>query len=324
MTQPLSIGFTLPQRGIFFGATSWPELAELSAQVDADDRFDSLWVGDSILAKPRPESLTMLGALSAITKRVKLGVGCMASFPIRDPILFAYQWANLDLLSNGRMLLAACTGIVPNLSAAEGSNWQTADRQRGARLVENIDICRRLWSSDHVSFTGKFRSFADVTISPRPIQQPCPIWIASNPPPVNIKALARVAKHADGWMTVAIFPKMFDTNWKQLCVYLEAVHRSPQTFPNRAYHNINLNSDRNAALEESKRFLDEYYGPIFTPQMVESWTAAGTPAQCVEHLRALVAEGAKAFTLRITGWNQKAQFERLVNEVLPPLTQVSA
>jgi alkanesulfonate monooxygenase SsuD/methylene tetrahydromethanopterin reductase-like flavin-dependent oxidoreductase (luciferase family) len=54
--------------------------------------------------------------------------------------------------------------------------------------------------------------------------------------------------------------------------------------------------------------------------MVESWTAAGTPAQCVEQLRALMRDGAKTFTLRITGWQQEAQYERLVHEVLPKVT----
>ncbi len=80
---------------------------------------------------------------------------------------------------------------------------------------------------------------------------------------------------------------------------------------------MNINPDRQAALEESKRFLDAYYGPVFSPPMVEAWTAAGTPAQCVEHLRALQRDGARTFTLRITGWQQEEQYLRLVNEVLP-------
>src|SRR4029453_14452094 len=84
-----------------------------------------------------------------------------------------------------------------------------------------------------------------------------------------------------------------------------------------AYHNVNLNPDRAAGLEESKRFLDAYYGPGFTPGMVEAWTAAGTPAQCVEHLRGLLAEGPKSVTLRITSWQQRDQFERLVGAVRP-------
>ena len=89
-----------------------------------------------------------------------------------------------------------------------------------------------------------------------------------------------------------------------------------------AYHNVNLNPDRQAALEETQRFLEAYYGPVFTPAMVEAWTAAGTPDECVEHLRDLVAEGAKTVTLRITSWRQAEQFERLVGEVLPRLDDV--
>ena len=72
-----------------------------------------------------------------------------------------------------------------------------------------------------------------------------------------------------------------------------------------------------SASGRTKRFLDEYYGPVFAPPMVEAWTAAGQPAQCIEDLRKLVRDGAKRIALRVTGWRQPEQFERLVNEVLP-------
>ena len=315
----LSFGFTIPQRGVFFGISTWPEMLKLAREADQCGAFDSVWVGDSVMAKPRPESIGLLGALSAATEHVKLGVGCMASFPIRDPIQFAYQWATLDLISNGRMWLAVCTGIVAGgVSAREGGIWGIKDGQRGNRMAENIAICRKLWCEDNVSFAGKYQSFEQVTIHPRPVQQPCPIWIAANPmPSVADKPMRRVAKIADGWMTVQLFPKMFFDNWSRLSQILTEEGRDPASFGNIAYHNININSDRDAALAESKRFLDEYYGPVFAPQMVEAWTAAGTPEQCAEHLRALAADGAKAITLRITSWDQKGQFARLVNEVLP-------
>ena len=316
-------GFTLPQRGVFFGVTTMEKMLAMAARVDANDLFDSIWVGDSLFAKPRPDSLTLLGGLSTITQRLTLGVGCMASFPVRDPIVFAFQWATLDLMSRGRMLLAACTGIVAGgASAREGALWGVVDRERPDRLVENIEICRRLWSEDRVTFKGRFRSFDDVTVQPRPVQQPCPIWIASNPrgvlaPAVMERALRRVARTADGWMTVQLFPGTLKSTWTKITQYLRDEGRDPAAFPNMAYHNVNINADRQAGLEESKRFLDEYYGPVFSPPMVESWTAAGTPDQCVEHLRALRRDGARAITLRITGWQQEEQYERLVNEVLP-------
>jgi alkanesulfonate monooxygenase SsuD/methylene tetrahydromethanopterin reductase-like flavin-dependent oxidoreductase (luciferase family) len=318
-----AIGFTLPQRGVFFGVTTVPEMLTLAAKADANPRFGSVWVGDSLGAKPRPDSIALLGALASITRRVQLGVGCMASFPVRDPLVFAYQWATLDLVSNGRMLLAACTGLVAGgASARVGARFGVTDRERADRLVENIEICRRLWSEERVTFKGRFRSFEDVTLEPRPVQQPCPIWIASNPRPPLAgaaleRALRRVAQHADGWMTTRLAPGLASNNWSSIARYLTDARRDPETFPTMAYHNVNLNPDRRAALEESKRFLDAYYGPVFSPQMVEAWTAAGTPAECVAHLRGLFAEGPKSVTLRITSWRQAEQFDRLVDEVLP-------
>src|SRR5215472_4500586 len=83
-TATLSFGFTLPQRGVFFGVTTAEQMMTVARDVDANPVFDSLWVGDSLLAKPRPDSIALLGALSAATRRVTLGVGCMASFPVRD------------------------------------------------------------------------------------------------------------------------------------------------------------------------------------------------------------------------------------------------
>jgi len=321
MADRISFGFTIPQRGVFFGIATWPQMLGLAREADQIALFDSIWVGDSMMAKPRPDSISLLGALSAATSRVKLGVGCMASFPIRDPIGFALQWATLDLISHGRMLLAVCTGIVAGgVSAREGNVWGINDSQRGRRMAEHIQICRRLWSENNVTFEGKYHSFADVTINPKPIQQPCPIWVASNPmPPEAEKPLRRVVRLADGWMSANAFPGLFSACWQKLSRYLEEAGKNPATYPAVAYHNINVNPDRNAALEETKRFLDQYYGPVFTPSMVEGWTAAGTPQQCVEDLLRLHADGAKTITLRITSWDQKGQFERLVNEILPNL-----
>jgi len=319
------VGFTLPQRGVFFGATTVAEMLALAARADASSLFDSVWVGDSLGAKPRPDSIALLGTLAGVTRRLRLGVGCMASFPVRDPLVFAYQWATLDLLSGGRTLLAACTGLVAGgASAREGAHWGVIDRERADRLVENLEICRRLWSDEHVSYKGRFRSFEDVTLMPRPVQQPCPIWIASNPRPPLAgpaleRALRRVARLADGWMTTRLGLGYARANWTAIARYLEDEGRDPDAFPTMAYHNVNLNPDRQAALEESRRFLDAYYGPVFTPAMVEAWTAAGTPEQCLEHLRGLFAEGPKTVTLRITSWQQADQFDRLVRDLLPRL-----
>jgi alkanesulfonate monooxygenase SsuD/methylene tetrahydromethanopterin reductase-like flavin-dependent oxidoreductase (luciferase family) len=322
---PLAIGLSLPNRGVLFGATTVDEMLRMSEVADRSGAFDSVWVGDSLFAKPRLEAVTTLAAIAARTSRVKLGTACLASFPLRDPRLFALQWASLDVISGGRSLLCVCLGA----SSGSGMGEARAEvdimafepRERVGRFEEGVEILRRLWGGDRVTHEGAFYRFANATLAPKPIQQPCPIWIANDPPKdkpeVERRACQRVARLADGWMTVQLAPGMLAGSWSRIRTYLEEEGRRPQDFPTMAYHNINIGPSRQGALEESKRFLDAYYGPVFSPSMVEAWTAAGSPAECVEHLRALRRDGAKTITLRITSWDQEAQFKRMVDEVLP-------
>lgn len=145
----VSVGITIPQRGAMIGVGTLGELLELAPRAEATGLFDSAWVGDSLTAKPRPEAIGLLGALAAMTERLRLGVGCMASFPVRDPALFAYQWATLDQVSGGRMVLAACTGIVSanGASRLEGRNFggvADIDRPPGWRSTSrSADGCGR-------------------------------------------------------------------------------------------------------------------------------------------------------------------------------------
>ncbi|HVN91416.1 MAG TPA: LLM class flavin-dependent oxidoreductase [Candidatus Binataceae bacterium] len=171
---------------------------------------------------------------------------------------------------------------------------------------------------DHVTFEGRFRSFEDASINPKPVQQTCPIWIAANlRPALSGKPLRRVAQIADGWMLAWVWPGLFGKLWPKLSRHLAEAGRDPQSFPNIAYHNIQVAKDRAEALDETMRFLRRYYGPVFSAEQAAGWTAAGTPTQCIEDLNGLIAAGAKSITLRITGWKQREQYERIVNEVLP-------
>lgn len=322
---PVSFGLTIPQRGAFIGVGSLAELLELAPQAEASGLFDSVWVGDSLTAKPRPESLTMLGALAGMTEHLRLGVGCMASFPVRDPATFAYQWATLDQISGGRMVLAACTGIVPakGSSRHEGRNFGgVSDIDRPRRMAENMEICRRLWSGEVLDYESPFVSYTDLVIEPTPVQDPCPIWIAANPAPGRYweRALRRVAVLADGFQTCVLSPGVLGAMTTDVLGFRTEEGLPTNDFPVMAYHNVNIGSDRDDCLAESKRFLDAYYGPVFSEPMVEAWTAAGTPDDCREHLRDLVEQGATEITLRCTSFDQQGQFRRLVDEVLPGLS----
>src|SRR5215467_9943048 len=102
-------GLTLPNRGVVIGVTTVAEMLQLAADAESAG-WDSVWVGDSIFAKPRLDAIVLLGAIAVRTTRVRIGPACFASTPLRNALVLAYQWASLDFLSGGRTVFVACQG----------------------------------------------------------------------------------------------------------------------------------------------------------------------------------------------------------------------
>jgi alkanesulfonate monooxygenase SsuD/methylene tetrahydromethanopterin reductase-like flavin-dependent oxidoreductase (luciferase family) len=318
-------GLSLPNRGVLFGATTVDELLALAERADASGAFDSIWVGDSLFAKPRLESLVVLGALAARTRRVRLGTCCLATFPLRDPIFLAAQWASLDQISRGRMVLGACIGGSPprEVAEAEFAAFHQTLAERAPRLEEGLAILRRLWTDDHVTHEGRFHRFRDVTLEPKPVQQPCPIWIATNPRPeltptrVMDRALRRVGLLADGWMTDNTPVARFGQRWDLIRQVAREAGRPAERMESALHLMVNVNDDPRAAFDEALRFLQRYYGPRMTPEYVESWLAYGPPAAVIERIRAYVEAGCTTPILRFASWDQQGQLARALAEVLP-------
>jgi len=294
--------------------------------------FDAVWVGDSLLAKPRLESVTLLSALAGVTARVRLGVGCLATFVHRHPVLFGQQWASLDVLSSGRAWLVVCLGGPSDANAAQAAEHAVMgvrSSERVARLEEGVVILKKLFHETPASHHGRFYSFDGVTLEPRPVQNPCPVWIASNPTGLTWKggasasqaaverAYRRVARFADGWMTNKLSPAEFRVEFARVRAMAREEGRDPATLGSALYHNINVNEDRAKALEESKAFLDAYYTAKFTPEFVEQWTVAGPPRKCAADLQAYFDAGVGHMALRLSSWDQPGQLERFLGEVLP-------
>jgi alkanesulfonate monooxygenase SsuD/methylene tetrahydromethanopterin reductase-like flavin-dependent oxidoreductase (luciferase family) len=335
VTKP-SFGLILANRAVVLGKVSVRDLIDLAVAGEGSGAFDTVWVGDSLLAKPRLESVTLLSTLAGVTARVRLGVGCMATFVHRHPVMLAHQWASLDVLSGGRAWLAVCLGGPDEASAAqalEHAAMSIRASERVARLEEGIVILRKLLGEEKASHDGRFYRFDGVTIQPRPVQNPCPIWIASNPTGLTWKGGAsasdavvergyrRVARLADGWMTNKVSPDEFRQQWARIAAMAREEGRDPARLGTALYHNININEDRQAALEESKAFLDAYYTSRFSPAFVEGWTVAGSPKQCIAELAAYFEAGLGHMALRLTSWDQRGQLARFLGEVAPALAR---
>jgi alkanesulfonate monooxygenase SsuD/methylene tetrahydromethanopterin reductase-like flavin-dependent oxidoreductase (luciferase family) len=321
----MKFGLTLPNRGVLFGATTPQQLLDIARRADQSGLWNTIWVGDSLVAKPRLESITLLSAIAAVTEHVRLGPACLASFTTRHPVQLAIQWASLDLIAKGRTVLCVCLG------GAGNGDWGTEARileiersQRLPRFEEGIQTLRELWTQERVNHHGQVWNFENYELLPKPLQKPCPpIWIANNPHTVGgddralERSFRRVARLADGWMTHSVTPAEFQRRWARVQEYAQEEGRTLADESTCLYHNINVNPDEDAAMAETKKFLDLYYAANFTPERIREWCALGSVDQCVEQLRAWKGSGMGEITMRLCSWDQEKQFDLVVNEVLP-------
>ena len=324
----MNFGVTLSNRGILVGLTTTKALLALADAVEASPHIDSVWCGDALFVNRRLDALTLLAAVAGRTERVLLGPACMGSFALRNPMVLAYEWASLDQISNGRTRMVACSG------GGTGADWEAETAAMGFKaedrhklMVEAMAVMRHLWTKDNAPFEGQFFKFSGLTLEPKPIQQPCPLWMATNAGrqtrgEVQMAgsdfALKRVGRIADGWMTHSVSREGFQKSWAMILDTAKEAGRDTSTFDHVLYHHINVNEDAEESLADSKRFLDLYYGANYTRERLEGWLTYGSPARCIEDLKRWKAAGCRRITFRIsTMGDPLAQLRRVTQEVLP-------
>lgn len=320
---PVRWGLSLPNRGVLFGLTTVDALLEAAVRAEQSGVFDSVWFGDSLIHKPRLESVVALAAVAARTQRLRLGTMCMASLPVRHPVLLAVQWATLDQISKGRTILGVCIGggHEPELRAF-GVNRQ----ERVGRLEEGILLLRKLWGDEEVFHRGRFYSLEGYQIQPKPAQKPPPIWIAVSPDREKVgdrivnRAMRRVGAIADGYITMGVSAEEFRRRWEVIEAAATEMGRELKNFETSIHGMVNINDSRLAAYEESKFYFTHYYGPGYpTGEMLRVWLAYGPPEECARLIQAWIDMGITTPVLRFTSRDQLGQIHRFIDEVLPLL-----
>jgi alkanesulfonate monooxygenase SsuD/methylene tetrahydromethanopterin reductase-like flavin-dependent oxidoreductase (luciferase family) len=330
----VNFGLSLPNRAVLFdGPITWDILLRASELAEASGKFDSVWVGDNLLSKPRLEAIVALSAVAARTTRVKLGTICLASFPLRDPILLATQWASLDLISGGRTILAVCLGASARMGpqfAAELQALGVDSRQRAPRLEEGIALLRSFWGPEPVTFDGEIYQYANVNVQPKPTQERPPIVLAVNPPrdidpETEERALRRVARLADGWQTDGTPPELFRERWNRIREYAVEEDRADDVTDASLHLMVNINDDAARAHRESVAFLDHYYGSgAISAEKLDSWLAFGSPSAVIDKIGQFLDAGCTTPVLRFTAPDQLGQLERCIPDVLPAFGKRSA
>ncbi|MFP6808293.1 MAG: LLM class flavin-dependent oxidoreductase [Pseudomonadales bacterium] len=154
--------------------------------------IDSLWQSDRIIStEPHLECMSVMAALAGATSRIKFGMN-VASLGLRDPVLTAKACATIDVLSNGRLLPAFGVG---SALSRDYIATNTPTKGRGKRSAEGLEILSRLWRETEVTFQGEYYQLDKATITPRPIQDPLPLWVGGS----AAQAVDRTARWGTGW-----------------------------------------------------------------------------------------------------------------------------
>ncbi len=173
-----------------------PRLAVQLAQAAEAAGWEGLFVWDHLAfawGVPSGDPWVILSAVAQATTRLKIGTA-ITPLPRRRPHILANTIATLDCLSEGRVILGAGLGGVPEEFTAFGESGDA--QERAERLDEGLDVLNRLWAGEQVMHRGRYYTIENVTLAPLPVQRPrVPVWIGGESYP----ALRRASRW-DGWV----------------------------------------------------------------------------------------------------------------------------
>ena len=284
------------------GFWRWIELCERND-------VDSFWQSDRLVSRdPQLESMSTMAALAGGTSRMKFGMN-VTVVPFRDPLILAKQCATIDFLSGGRLLPAF--GVGPAV-APEWKAMGIPKEGRGARADEALRVMRRLWSEDSVSFEGEHYHYVDASISPRPVQDPLPLWIGGS----SEAAIRRTAELGTGWVAGIQTPVQVGPVVAQIQQRAREAGRplDPEHFG--AGVSFRFGSLDDPVVQKTIRGFQRF-NPDLDPR---SYFAAGGADAVVERIEEYRRAGIFKFVLRpmATGADDTMeQTQRLLEEVLP-------
>lgn len=301
----VKFGVLLPTREAIMSGRADPSgLYRIAERAEALG-FHSVWVGDSLTARPRIDALTTLAAVGARTKRVRLGTAIFLA-ALRHPIMLAYQLASLDWMTGGRVDLGVGYGR-PKEPASE-HEFEILGLDPSARMKmseELVHVMRRLWRENDVSHQGKFTRFDHVTIEPKPAQPGgVPIWLASNSVEPGLK---RVGRLADAWINNIKNPELFGECWQKIRNYAADAGRDPDSIHPGIY--FTLAAGGKDAVVEGQTFLAQYYNRSYEAVANAMLCVTGSWNEVIDWMEKYIQAGAGTVVLRFAANNQLATLE---------------
>ena len=263
----VKVGYLLPTReNIMSGRPETRSLLDGARRAQSLG-FDSIWVGDSLPARPRHDPLTLLAAVAAAVPDIELGPAVLLP-ALRNPVVLAQQVATIDQISEGRLILGI--GIAADVPAirAEFNAAGVPFEGRVGRMMEGFELSKALWSGEPVSWHGRWE-LEQSTLAPVPhrVGGP-PIWLAAG----VAAGIERAAKHYDGWFPIGPDAATFGQRQQLFAEAAVKEGRDPADLTTAIYLTVAIDDDADAAEASIDDFLAEYYGAPGLP--LESWRVA--------------------------------------------------
>ena len=248
--------------------------------------YDFLTAGEHMFFHgPTTNGLITLAGAAAATTRIRL-MTSITLIPLYPAAVLAKQIATLDRLSGGRFNLGVGVGgEYPKEFEACG----VPVNQRGPRTDESLDVMIRLWTEDNVTYDGRFNKLSGVTLIPKPIQKPPPLWVSGR----SDGAMKRTARFAQGWIPYMYTPEMLQKSVDKITGYSES--RDSPVNPG-IYLFFAVHEDPKRALKMCSEKLSKQYNQDFS-KLVGKYALSGTPDQCIARLNEYVESGAKTVIL---------------------------
>jgi probable F420-dependent oxidoreductase len=294
------LGYLLPTRErVMEGRHETGPLLALAERAETLG-FDSVWVGDSLLARPRHDPLTLLAAVAARTRQVELGTAVLLPV-LRNPVVLAQQVATVDRIAEGRLILGVgIANDVPNIRAEFEAAGVPFDKRVG-RFVEGLALMRALWSGQPVEWSGRWTVKAGV-LHPTPHRPGGPpIWV---PGSVAV-ARQRVGRLYDGWFPIGPQSSDYAAQLAEVRDAARVAGRDPAALTGAMYVTLAIDDDSARAEARINAYLAQYYGVPAALMRQRQACFGGPAAAAAAWLKGYADAGAGHLVLRFAGEHER-------------------
>lgn len=289
------------------------ELVEYGVRVE-ELGYDSIWVWDHMLLGVEPnfpiiDSLTVLTAIAARTRRIKMGTGILV-LPLRNPIALAKQLSSMDQLSEGRLVMGMASGWYKREFDAMGIPFE----KRGKIMDENLTIIRRLWTEPLVTGQYMNHNISKAVMYPKPHQSHLPILIGG----YVDRVLQRAATAGDGWLTYFYRAQDFKRSWDKICNFAKEGGKDPDKLLNASQLPIMVGPSKEAVREDMIDWLNKEWDFPENSDCTRESAIMGSVDDCVEQLREHIAAGVQKIIF-VPYKYQMDQVETIARDIIPRL-----